>query len=227
MVGSATGWLEMPYLPCPADLEELADAARAPRGGVALVPGMRCTNPLGAPDVMRGEETQLLGACRRMPALAKGRQLICLPGTHTKWAALHDGVLQEFLTAPTGELFAVLCEHSVLVRDRATPLQHSAPDFERGLAEAAKHRGRLLHQLFQARSLRLDAQLSAEGVASWTSGLLIGADVDGALALFDGRDTANPVHVIGAPRLVESYSIALARHGCQAIAAVDIMNGQL
>jgi 2-dehydro-3-deoxygalactonokinase len=84
-----------------------------------------------------------------------------------------------------------------------------------------------LHQLFQARSLRLDAQLSAEGVASWTSGLLIGADVDGALALFDGRDTANPVHVIGAPRLVESYSIALARHGCQAIAAVDIMNGQL
>jgi 2-dehydro-3-deoxygalactonokinase len=213
MVGSAIGWLEMPYLACPADLGELADAPGSPRAGIVLVPGMRCTNPLGAPDVMRGEETQLLGALTLVPALAMGRQLVCLPGTHTKWASLHDGVLQEFLTAPTGELFAVLCEHSLLVRDRATPLDHRLPEFELGLAEAAKHAGMLLHQLFQARSLRLDRQLTAEGAASWTSGLLIGADVGAALELFGAHQDDAPVYVIGAPRLVENYSIALAKRG--------------
>lgn len=213
MVGSAIGWLEMPYLPCPADLGELADAPGSPRAGVSLVPGMRCTNPLGAPDVMRGEETQLLGALSLDPELAKGRHLFCLPGTHTKWASLFDGEVQEFLTAPTGELFAVLSEHSVLVRDKSTPVEHHPKEFERGLAEALRHPGILLHQIFQARSLRLDEQLSAEGAASWASGLLIGSDVGGALKLFSAHDAAAPVHVIGAPRLVESYSTALARHG--------------
>jgi 2-dehydro-3-deoxygalactonokinase len=213
MVGSAIGWLEMPYLPCPADLGELADAPGSPRAGVSLVPGMRCTNPLGAPDVMRGEETQLLGALSLAPALMSGRQLVCLPGTHTKWASLHDGVLQEFLTAPTGELFGVLCDHSVLVRDRTTAIEHRAPEFERGLAEAAKHPGAFLHQIFQARSLRLDKQLSAEGAASWASGLLIGADVGGALALFPTHAAQSPVYVIGAPRLVDAYSLALVKSG--------------
>jgi 2-dehydro-3-deoxygalactonokinase len=217
MVGSAIGWLEMSYLPCPADLGELADAPGSPRDDVFLVPGMRCTNPLGAPDVMRGEETQLLGALSLLPGLASGAQLVCLPGTHTKWASLHDGVLQEFLTAPTGELFALLCEHSVLVRDRATVMEHHAAEFERGLTEAARHPGMLLHQIFQARSLRLDKQLPAEGAASWISGLLIGSDVGGALALFGAHEASAPVHVIGAPRLVESYSIALARRGRKAV----------
>jgi 2-dehydro-3-deoxygalactonokinase len=217
MVGSAIGWLEMPYLPCPADLAELAAEPGSPREGVFLVPGMRCTNPLGAPDVMRGEETQLLGALTLSPALASGRQLVCLPGTHTKWASLHGGVLQEFLTAPTGELFGVLCEHSVLVREKATPVEHRDSEFERGLAEAAKHPGLLLHQVFQARSLRLDKQLAAEGATSWVSGLLVGADVGGALALFGSHDATEPVYVIGAPRLVQSYSQALSRNGRKAV----------
>ena len=216
MVGSAFGWVEAPYLPCPEDLDELADSALRIRDGVHVVPGMRCTNPLGAPDVMRGEETQLLGALRLGNLAGAGRQLVCMPGTHTKWVSVSGGVVQEFLTAPTGELFAILCEHSVLVRDKATPITHSLKDFERGLAEAARHPGALVHQIFQARSLRLDKQLSAEGAASWTSGLLIGADVDGALTMF-GKDTHASVLVIGAPRLTESYAVALARRGRKAV----------
>ena len=216
MAGSTIGWLEAPYLPCPADLTELGDALSSPRPGVFIVPGMRCTNPLGAPDVMRGEETQLLGACELDAAVANGRQLVCLPGTHTKWASLHEGVLQEFITAPTGELFGLLCEHSVLVRDQATAIEHHAVDFERGLAESAHHAGALLHQVFQVRSLRMDRQLSAEGAASWVSGLLIGADVGGALKLFDTHEAA-PVYVVGAPRLIESYSRALSRRGRKAV----------
>ncbi len=141
MAGSAFGWLEAPYLPSPTELYELADALVQPRPGVSIVPGVRCTNPLGAPDVMRGEETQLLGALAGAlaPALDTGRQLVCMPGTHTKWVALHGGVMQEFLTVPTGELFALLCDHSVLVREPATKLVHRAEEFERGLQLAARH----------------------------------------------------------------------------------------
>ena len=217
MVGSTIGWMEAPYLPCPADLHELADSAVQIRNGVHVVPGMRCTNPLGAPDVMRGEETQLFGALCMGEMTGSGRQLVCLPGTHTKWVSLSNGVVQEFLTAPTGEIFGLLCEHSVLVRDQATQVTHVAADFERGLAEAARHPGALLHQIFQSRSLRIDKQLSAEGAASWISGLLIGTDVAGALAMFGRHDGGAPVLAIGAPRLTGSYALALARQGRQVV----------
>lgn len=217
MAGSAFGWVEAPYLPCPTELEELTESTSRPREGVHVVSGMRCTNPLGAPDVMRGEETQLLGALRSAEIKGLGRVLVCMPGTHTKWAALSGDVLQEFLTAPTGELFATLCEHTVLVRDRGTSGSFVRTDFERGLAEATRHPGALLHQIFQARSLRLDKQLAPEGASSWISGLLIGADVDGALTLFREHQATDPVYVIGTPELTASYALALARRGRQAV----------
>jgi 2-dehydro-3-deoxygalactonokinase len=216
MSGSTFGWVEAPYLRCPAEIDDLLGSLAKPRGDVRIVPGMRCTNPLGAPDVMRGEETQLLGALSLHPQLATGRHLVCLPGTHTKWVALHDGTVLEFLTVPTGEIFRMLCEHSVLVRDRDTPIAHHAREFERGLIEAGKHAGvPLLHRLFQSRSLRLDGQLTAEGAASWTSGLLIGTDCAGALPLFG--DVATPVHVVAAEHLAGLYSAALARLGRECI----------
>jgi 2-dehydro-3-deoxygalactonokinase len=214
MVGSAFGWREAPYLPCPADLYELAADPLLVRAGVSIVPGMRCTNPLGAPDVMRGEETQLFGAQCINGSISAGKWLVCMPGTHTKWVSMNQTIVQEFLTAPTGELFAMLCDHSVLVRDPSTPVEHHAPDFERGLAESAKHpEASLLHQLFQSRSLRLDKQLEARGAASWMSGLLIGTDVRGALALFTEHPVSAPVYVIGAPQLTQLYAHALERHG--------------
>jgi len=217
MAGSAFGWLEAPYLHCPEDVADIASSLASPRAGVHIIPGMRCSNPLGAPDVLRGEETQLLGALTQVPALVAGRHLVCLPGTHTKWVSLLDGVVLDFLTVPTGELFGLLCEHSVLVRDPATPVEHRAAEFERGLSEAIRHGSvSVLHRLFQARSLRIDKQLAPEGAASWMSGLLIGADVGGALPLFGTRGTGSGVYVVGAPALCELYRTALARHGRRA-----------
>jgi 2-dehydro-3-deoxygalactonokinase len=217
-VGSSFGWRETPYLSCPADLYELAGKTLAVRDGLRIVPGMHCTNPLGAPDVMRGEETQLLGAQVLDATMSRGRQLVCMPGTHTKWVSLHGSVIQEFLTAPTGEMFATLCENSVLVRDKSTAITHDPGEFERGLAAAAKHPDvSLLHKLFQGRSLRLDKQLSPEGVPSWMSGLLIGTDVAGALPLFAGHDASVPVYVIGTPQLTAHYSLAINLSGRAAI----------
>jgi 2-dehydro-3-deoxygalactonokinase len=218
MAGSTLGWAEAPYLPCPAELDELTEQPLAVRAGVRIVSGLRCSNPLGVPDVMRGEETQLLGARELDPRLETARHLVCMPGTHTKWVSLRDGIVQEFLTVPTGEVFALLCDHSVLVRDAPTPVEQRAADFERGLAESARHpEVPLLHRLFQARSLRLDGQLSAEGAASWMSGLLIGSDVVGALSLFSNHDVADPVYLVGAPLLTGLYATALAQRGRGAI----------
>ncbi|HET9862178.1 MAG TPA: 2-dehydro-3-deoxygalactonokinase [Steroidobacteraceae bacterium] len=218
MVGSTFGWREASYLPCPARLAELAARTLRVRDDVRIVPGLKCVNPLGAPDFMRGEETQLLGALRLHPGLDAGRRLVCMPGTHTKWVALADGTVQNFLTVPTGELFALLCEHSVLVREATMPLEHRDAEFGRGLAEAAlRPEVPLPHRLFQARSLRLDQQLSAEGAPSWLSGLLIGTDVRGALPLFGESSVREPVHVIGMPRLVATYSTALRLAGRAAV----------
>lgn len=217
MAGSAFGWLEAPYLQCPEDVTDIASSLASPRTGVHIIPGMRCSNPLGAPDVLRGEETQLLGALTQNPALAEGRHLVCLPGTHTKWVSLLDGVVLDFLTVPTGELFRMLCDHSVLVRDPATPVEHRSTEFERGLSEAVRHGSvSVLHRLFQVRSLRIDQQLTPEGAPSWMSGLLIGADVGGALPLFGTRGTGSGVYVVGAPALCDLYRAALARHGRRA-----------
>jgi 2-dehydro-3-deoxygalactonokinase len=212
MAGSTFGWVEAPYLLCPEEIDNDAGSLARARPDVHIVPGMRCANPLGAPDVMRGEETQLLGALALHPALAQGRHLVCMPGTHTKWVALHDGTVLDFLTVPTGEIFRLLCDHSVLVRDRDTKIVHQARDFERGLVEAGKHAGvPLLHRLFQSRSLRLDKQLAPEGAASWTSGLLIGTDCAGALPLFENKE--GPVYIVAAAPLAELYATALARLG--------------
>jgi 2-dehydro-3-deoxygalactonokinase len=223
MVGSAFGWREAAYLPCPAQVYELIDALASPRAGVHIVPGMKCTNPLGAPDVMRGEETQLLGAVSGAlaPAIDAGKTLVCMPGTHTKWVSMYDGVVQEFLTVPTGELFALLNDHSVIVRDPTTPVVHRAQEFERGLAEARRHPEiPVLHKIFQARTLRLDGQLSPEGAGSWISGLLIGTDVAGALQLLETGAPGAAIHVIGTSELVQVYARALAAFGRPA-AAVD------
>jgi 2-dehydro-3-deoxygalactonokinase len=223
MVGSAFGWREAPYLACPAQTYELADALVSPRSNVHIVPGMKCTNPLGAPDVMRGEETQLLGARAGSlaPGIDIGKRLVCMPGTHTKWVSLYNGVVQEFLTVPTGELFALLTEHSVIVRDKATIVVHQPAEFERGLAEARRHPEiPVLHKMFQARTLRLDQQLSPEGAASWMSGLLVGTDVAGALGLFETTGPHDPVYLIGTPELARAYSAALAPLG-RKVEAID------
>src|SRR5262249_39761769 len=119
MAGSRNGWKEAAYIPCPAGSDALrASLLRFHDGelAVSIVPGGSCTNRLGAPDVMRGEETQIAGALALRPDLAEGRHLLCLPGTHTKWAYVENGRLSDFLTAMTGELFALLRDHSMLAK---------------------------------------------------------------------------------------------------------------
>lgn len=209
MVGSRNGWREMPYLDLPADAAQLGDALGAVRAadGMALhlVSGLR--DPRG-PDVMRGEETQLVGALALRPALAAAATFI-LPGTHSKWAVVRDGAVTGFRTLMTGELFAVLRRHSIL---GATGIDAAddAEAFARGAA-AARDSGAAgaLGRLFSTRALMLDGALAPASVPDYLSGLLIGEEFRAALADGLARRDA-PLQLIGEAALCERYRRAAA-----------------
>ncbi len=211
MVGSSIGWIQTSYVACPANTGQLAEACVPLCGGsVHIVPGMSCRNRFGAPDVMRGEETQIAGALERDPQLRRGNHLLCLPGTHTKWVALKNGTVSEFLTAPTGELFAALRDHSVLVGGGTDQSVVVDGAFQQGLAQFASFpQAQLLHRLFECRSRRLNGEFTAPAAAAYLSGLLIASDIGGALRLLAGAASADTVHLIGAPDLTQLYAAGL------------------
>jgi 2-dehydro-3-deoxygalactonokinase len=219
MVGSSIGWIQAPYVPCPAIPEQIADACVTLHGGcVHVVPGLSCRNRFDAPDFLRGEETQILGALLLAPTLRVGRWLLCLPGTHTKWAMLEDGAIREFLTAPTGELFAVLCDHSVLVSKHGrVETRIEAEAFKEGLAQfnAFPH-AQLLHRLFECRSRQLRGEFATPAAAAYLSGLLVASDVHGALSVLSNSLETRSVYLIGSSELMQLYSTALASHGYDA-----------
>lgn len=207
MVGSRNGWHETAYVPCPASFDDLRAAFGRVQHrdlAISIVPGLSCVSPVGAPDVMRGEETQIFGALRLRPSLAAGRHILALPGTHTKWVVVEDGRVMNFQTALSGELFALLRTHSTLLRTGTTATnQFDAAAFQQGLAQGAD--GALLHRLFQVRSRQLIEGLSADRATSLLSGLLLAADVDSAQRLLRPES----VTLICEPSLAELYAQAL------------------
>jgi 2-dehydro-3-deoxygalactonokinase len=218
MVGSNIGWTQAPYVACPAKPEQIADACAPLLGGtVHIVPGLSCRNRFNAPDFMRGEETQILGALELVATLGQGLRLLCLPGTHTKWAVVEDGWIRDFFSAPTGELFALLRDHSVLVRNRGIHDEADSDAFRKGMAHFNEFsRAQLLHRLFECRARQLSGELTAQAAEAYLSGLLIASDVHGALHLVPDSATARPVCVIGSPDLTQRYASALTLDGFEA-----------
>lgn len=207
MVGSRQGWVEAPYLRCPAGAAEIAAATIPLPFGTAearLVPGLTTADPDGVPDVMRGEETKLVALAA---VLGPGTHLACLPGTHAKWARILDGRVVGFTTHMTGEAFAALSGHTILART-APEAPHDVPAFAAGVARAGQPGG-LLHHAFGARTLHLMDRLPAEATRSYLSGLLIGHEISAALA----ETGATTVELVGAAGLAASYAEALALRG--------------
>jgi 2-dehydro-3-deoxygalactonokinase len=177
---------------------------------VAIVPGVATRDGAGIPDVMRGEETQLLGAIATdAPPL-----LAVLPGTHSKWARVEHGRIVDFTTFMTGELFAILMDHSLLGRlSGHEPRRFVGAAFSRGVARGLDD-GELAHDLFGARTLALRGALASDNVADWLSGLLIGREIRAARAwaLHAGIEPS-AARLIGSDALVERYELALGDAG--------------
>ncbi len=217
-VGSNIGWRETAYLPCPAGARVLqARILRFDIDGqpVAIVPGLSCRNRADAADFMRGEETQIIGALRLQPQLRVGRQLIGLPGTHSKWVVVEDGSIQDFVSTVAGECYAALTDHSVLLRGFARSDGVDRAAFELGLQRIARLGGRhLLQLLFETRARQLSGELGGEQAAGFLSGLCIGADVEIAVASWAEHSLdACGLTLIGAGELIDLYQRAFAsRH---------------
>jgi len=219
MIGSRQGWIEAPYAPCPCtvgDLPSRLAIANATFGHLAIVPGVAWDPGQRPPDVMRGEETQIFGALGE----AQFDGLFVLPGTHSKWVVVEAGRIQRFATYMTGEIFAVLRQHSILGRGMAADDLHDAAAFGDGVRSGLGGSD-LLHRLFEVRSLGLFDRLSAKAAPSYLSGLLLGSEIAAARAGFG--DTHGHVTLIGAAGLVQRYVEALAVAGIAARpAAADV-----
>ncbi len=199
MVGSDRGWREAPYVECPAGPAELADQILWVDSRTGIVPGVRQRGQFG-PDVMRGEEVQLIGGVAA--GFIAPDALICHPGTHAKWVEMQSGRIARFRTMMTGEMFALLREHSILAEALAGAAAAGA-EFDAGAAEALAGEP-LLSALFRIRARGLLEGRSGDG-SSRASGILIGSEIAAALREFSSK----PVAVMGRTDLCELYSRAL------------------
>ncbi len=214
MIGSRNGWHEVPYLDCPAGLAELSgamqrmspEAFRSRR--LWWVPGM-CDRQAAVPDVMRGEETQVAALLDVLPG---GSHVICLPGTHSKWVTVRDARITSIATAMTGELFAVLRQHSILGKLMSLDdARFDAAAFDAGLRRSGEGGG-WLHHLFGVRTTGLFRQFSDTSLSSYLSGILIGHEIR-ASELFSRVPRPALVHLIGSDRLLTAYAHALTALG--------------
>ena len=213
MAGARQGWLEAPYLEAPTDLRGLLDGAVRPdmpdgRIAPAILPGV--CQKAGADNVMRGEETQLLGLAALNPGFSG---MVCMPGTHSKWAQLSGTRIERFSTAMTGEMFEVLRTHSVLRHSLTGDLDGPgrAEGFAAGAAAGLEHPEQLLGTLFQVRAASLLSGRQPDWCAGYLSGLLIGTEIGSNRHLIGDQ----PVPLIGSPALCALYAQVLDMAGAK------------
>ncbi|MBR9763154.1 MAG: 2-dehydro-3-deoxygalactonokinase [Rhodobacteraceae bacterium] len=204
MIGARGGWIEAPYCPCPADMQAVGAAAvKLTVAGrpAAILPGATCTDALGHADVMRGEEVQIFGAAA---TLGLSDAVICIPGTHAKWAALEGGRLTGFQTHVTGELFALLRGQSLvgaLAEGDADDPQAFLAGVDHGCATPAAH------AVFAARADVLNGRLAPTSASAFLSGVLIGNE------LAARPQTGGEVLLLATGILAERYGQALDHLG--------------
>ena len=213
MIGSRQGWVEAPYVPAPATPGDVLAAVQSITvdglGPVLIAPGVMTRDNAGIADVMRGEETQVFGALA-LTETADG--LFVVPGTHSKWISVDNGAISHFQTYMTGEIYAVLRDHSILGRlmpAAASSANTISAGFRRGLDDIARHGGGpggLLNRLFSVRTRGLFAELPAEQLPDYLSGILIGAEI------IEAAPSDRTVSIIANETLAARYRLA-----CQAL----------
>ncbi len=212
MVGSRQGWAEAPYATTPCAPPGAAQAVHVTGTDVRILPGVKQARPA---DVMRGEETQIAGYLATYPGFDG---VICLPGTHTKWAHISAGEIVSFRTAMTGELFALLSTRSVLRHSIGSGWD--ADNFAVGVDQAISKPEGLAAALFSLRAEGLLDGLAPNAARARLSGLLIGAELAAMRPYWLGQRIA----LIGAETLSAAYADALSLQSvpCENATAEDM-----
>ncbi len=221
MAGSRQGWIEVPYVDTPAGLDEVLQRAMPVPGArrdIRIIAGL-AQRDAAAPDVMRGEETQLAGA---LSLSETDDLLVCMPGTHSKWVEVQRGMVSRFTTWLTGELFSLLASHSILRHSLGTTPVHVDANnqafgkwLDDGLSDPDA-----VPRLFRIRASTLLFDMQPAEAAGALSGLLIGSEVASASRAFSA--TGRKVTLIVSGGLSGLYSEALQRAGL----AVDIIDAE-
>lgn len=208
MAGARQGWVEAPYISLPTALDSLAEKALRIDGqarDIRILPGL-AQRDVNSANVMRGEETQLAGIAALMPD-----GLVCMPGTHSKWTRLQKGAVTQFSTFMTGELFAVLSEHSILKHavDAHAGFDENIPAFQRAVDKALADPARVLDGIFGIRASQLlGFEEKSEGAAH-LSGLLIGAEAGAAKQLYGTGE----IGLVSSGKLGQLYQSVLEKAG--------------
>jgi 2-dehydro-3-deoxygalactonokinase len=216
MITSRNGWIETPYVEAPATLAQLSSGARVIRAAngmlLRFLPGV-CMNG-ASPDVMRGEEIQVFGSVGPQESVT-----VVLPGTHSKWVRVQAGVLHDFKSFMTGEVFGALKAHTIL--GRLIPEGSATDDtaFNAGVRQALNPGSAgLLNDIFTTRSGVLLGRFPAEEIAERLSGIVIGHEIRGGLTLGWAEGV---IRVVGEPGLTRRYLLALRTAGLQAEAGPE------
>jgi len=216
MIGSNIGWEDAGYVDCPAGLGTLLAGLRTTsiaHRRMHIVPGLACRRASdGAPDIMRGEETELFGLLHSGRLPEDG--LVALPGTHGKWVVIADGHVVEFMTAMSGEIFDRLTTQGLLssiVQEPAT----IGPAFDEGVRTGHAGTLGLGTLLFGARARVIRNTLSRSDAASYLRGLLIGAEIADACSLYPS-ELVRPILLVGHSAVCSMYAHALTLLGMNA-----------
>lgn len=223
MIGSRQGWREAAYVPCPATAAAIAERIirfETARGRpMAIVPGLVVRSAERDGDVIRGEETQMIGLVDGRPGLSG---TVILPGTHSKWATIDTGAITGFQTYMTGELFDLLSRVSFLrhsVADAGGDLSAS-PDFALAVERTARDGLPFLGALFSVRVRQLLNDVSRDSNLAYLSGLVVGGEIAAAQTMRTlGRGA--PVSIVGSKSLARAYDTALRILGFQ----TDVLDG--
>ena len=207
MAGARQGWLEVAYVDVPASPADIAAGCQAPADAVRtvrIVPGLAVRG--ASPNVMRGEETQLLGLV--LAGTTDG--LVAMPGTHSKWVVLDGGQVVDFTTFLTGELYALMSSQSILmhaVGPDAGQFAVDHPAFVDGVRTGLADPARLTAEFFTIRAMSLLDGLASDAAAARLSGLLIGTEVAAARS-WSGSERKD-VTLIASGRMEALYRAAI------------------
>ncbi len=206
MAGAKNGWKEAAYLkaPCPPINKKKIIQVETDdqRISVSIVPGIMQTSP---PDVMRGEETQIAGYLSKNPDFDG---IICLPGTHTKWAHISANEIVSFKTFMTGEIFLSLSERSIL-KSSVQSNDFDSTSFLEAFEDTYSNPALLSSKLFGLRAADLLENTSTKFLKSKLSGYLIGCELAGAKSYWLGQN----IIMIGNNDLCILYQKALKKLG--------------
>jgi len=211
MIGSQIGWKNTPYVDCPAAVNGYGQyGVQVPEfnnGNCWIIPGMKQETSDGKVDVMRGEELQVIGA-----SLLAGNvdATYCCPGTHNKWVQVKNGEIQTISTAMTGEMFALLSDHSILANSLVKTSEPDEAAFMKGL-EYSQQPGGLLNHIFSVRTQFVTGKQDTSAGAGYLSGILIGHEVRAFIEA--GGNNTGTCHIIGSSGLSKLYQTAMNHFG--------------